>query len=265
MYERNWRILKHFMQRDLIILKKTYKGILKNSVVWPVLTAIVFGYVIPTLGVGKDYGAFVVIGAVVAVNFYTCFMEMFFMVQDFEGPRTIDFELCLPTTPTLLIAKFASTFSFRCLPRTLPLPFIGKLLLYNRFSFEHFSFFKFVLIFLLINLMFSLFMLMFAGILKGQSIYDFRVQVIDPMFFLGCYMFPWKTLHKVMPIAAYVDLLNPLTYAMEGSRIAFLGQHGLLNFWICCGALAGFSVVCFFLTTVFLRRRLDYVVPNKGF
>jgi len=258
--KRNALVLKHFMQRDLLVLRNIYKGLLINSAIWPALTALVFGYIMPTLGLGADYGGFAVIGAVVAVSFYTSFQEMFFLVQDFEEARAIDFELCLPTTPQLLITKFASIFTFRCLVRTLPLPFIGKLLLYHRFSFEHFSVLKFLIASFLLNFAFSLFMLLCGSMLRVQSLGDFRVRVVDQLFFLGCFFFSWQTLHQLIPVAAYINLLNPVTYAMEASRVSFLGQHEFLSFWVCCGALVAFCGLFFWLTTIFLRRRLDYVV-----
>ena len=82
---------------------------------------------------------------------------------------------------------------------------------------------------------------------------------IFPMWFMGGFQFSWTALHHVLPIVAYINLLNPMIYITEAMRVALLGQADYINFWLCLVAMVIFSCVCFAAGMRNLKQRLDFV------
>ena len=66
-------------------------------------------------------------------------------------------------------------------------------------------------------------------------------------------------LQEVSPRIAYISLLNPMVYIMEGTRAAVLGQEGSLDFWVCVLMTLVFTILCTFDGIRRIKRRLDYV------
>ena len=210
----NARVLKHFCHRQLYIFFSDYWNTLIDSLSWPLLGAAVFGYVFPHMGMEKGYGSFALIGCIVALTYFVVIEQGGGMTSDFDGARKIDFELGLPVSTPFIIFKTGITSTIQSFLMTLPLPFMGKLVLWYRFDMSQFSLFKFLLVYLLLNATFSFFAMWMAGFVKSKDILHFRIRVIDVMFFAGCFLFTWQKLYEVHKIAAYAMLINPMTYAI---------------------------------------------------
>ncbi len=75
----------------------------------------------------------------------------------------------------------------------------------------------------------------------------------------GCYQYSWFILNKVYPFWSYVSLLNPMIYAFEASRVAVLGQQGLLPFWFCIIMLWLFIGIFYSHALRKFKSRLDFV------
>ena len=85
------------------------------------------------------------------------------------------------------------------------------------------------------------------------------VRVVFPLWFFGGYQFPWVVMHTRLPYLAYLNLLNPITYCLEGFRAAVLGQAGYINFWVCLGMLLLLTLVVAVWGVSKLQKRLDCV------
>jgi ABC-type polysaccharide/polyol phosphate export permease len=79
------------------------------------------------------------------------------------------------------------------------------------------------------------------------------------MWFMGGFQFSWMSLYSAIPVVAYIDLINPVIYVTEATRVALLGQEGYLSFWLCCGTLLLFSVGCAWYALKRMKKRLDFV------
>lgn len=263
LYNLHWKqslaVLKHFVHRELIVIGNNFRRIFINGLIWPVCTGFVFGYVMPLLGLGRDYAGFMILGVIIASCFYICFEAASALTQDFEEGHRFVYEMGLPFDTPFLFAKYVITFGLRALLEVAALPFLSKLILIDRFSFAQFSLIKYCIILVLLNIAFGAFSVWLSGMMKMASIMDFRLRVIDQMFFLGCFMFSWHTLFKALPFAAYLNLLNPVVYSMEAMRVAFFGQAGYLPFWPCCGVLSFQALLFFGLAVRTLYKRLDCV------
>jgi ABC-2 type transport system permease protein len=64
--------------------------------------------------------------------------------------------------------------------------------------------------------------------------------VLAPMIFFGCTYYPWEALRS-FPILRRVVLINPLVYASEGFRGAFVPDFPHLARGVVLVALVGFN------------------------
>lgn len=259
--KRNACVFKHFIRRELRIFIDDYWNTFLDSLSWPMLTAFVFGYVFPHMGVEGEFGSFMIIGSIVALCYFTSLeLGASSLTRDFDTERRIDFELTLPVSASVIVARHGITTALRAFLMTFPLPFLGKLVLWDRFDLSQFSLPKLVIVYALFNCAFSFAAIWIAGLVANKDFMHFRIRFIDSVFFIGCFMYPWSKLYMTLPSAAYIMLLNPMTHAMEATRVAFLGQAGFLNFWMSCAVLAGQSVLFYYLAIRSWKKRLDYVV-----
>jgi ABC-type polysaccharide/polyol phosphate export permease len=136
----------------------------------------------------------------------------------------------------------------------------SKLTMWQVFDLTNLSLFKYAIIFVISHIFIGFFALLIAAYTPNMSYFEnVWSRVIFPMWFLGGYQFNWFTLYKQLPVLAYLNLLNPLTYILEGNRVAFLGQAGYLNFWVCCLMLIFFLFMAAYFGVRKFMIRLDCV------
>lgn len=257
-FKNNLVILRHLFAREFVIIRKDLRSTFLDSLIWPSMVALVYGYLFPAMGI-RSLGSFAAVGVVGAVSFFQVYAHSFNLAHDIDGNRYIQYQMSLPISPQLVLVKYAFTFALRALIHALPLLFILKLLLYKQFSMGAFDPIKYLSILLLANLSFGFFFLWIAGWAPSNVYRRILLRVVDPLFFMGGYLFVWSALYKVSPLFSYISLFNPMMALMEGARAAVFGQEGYVNYWFCLMLLAGHICVWFFLTMRSMRKRLDFV------
>jgi hypothetical protein len=253
------RVLKQFFHRELIVLKKELYDTMIDALIWPIMTAFIWGYVTPVIGISSEYGTFIFVGTIAGIWFYSIIEKAFLFIQASETTRMIDYELTLPVSPQLVFIKYGLSFALHSFVITFPLLFVGKLCLYDRFDMSAFSFPKFVFISVVGNVICAFFALWVAGLTRTEFIIHIRIRLFDPLFYFGCNISTWATLHSVFPFIANLMLLNPVTYCMEGLRVAVFGQAGYINFWICIGVLTLQTLIFVKATLKTFKKRFDFV------
>jgi ABC-type polysaccharide/polyol phosphate export permease len=221
-------------------------------------STLVWGYVMPMLGLPTSYGGFWILAWMMIYGISTCLNDNAKnLLMDAQGDRTVDYELTLPISSRMAYLRIVVSQSLEMIALTLPAVFIGKLLLGDRFDWSQTSWTKYFLMYLLIVFCTSCASLV-AYRLKGPKEFQrFWRRWGREMIFLGATQFPLAALYKVLPALAYVMLLNPFTYANEGLRAAMFGQDGYLNYWVCCGVMGAFTTVFAGYSFYWFRRRLD--------
>jgi ABC-type polysaccharide/polyol phosphate export permease len=195
-----------------------------------------------------------------ALAFYVCFEDAVTLIYDFEGDQRIIYDISLPYPAWLVVAKYGITFAVRTFLTTLPLPFLGKLMLMDRFSLSAFSFTKFVCAYGISVMMFAFFALFCSGFVTTTSLLNFRMRILDPLCFIGgCLVHPWATLHTLWPSFANVVFFNPIVHAFESLRVAFFGQGVYLPFATSCLIMMVWTGIFFLGSLRSLRKRLDYI------
>jgi len=110
------------------------------------------------------------------------------------------------------------------------------------------------------NLFYGFFSLWLTSMLKNMGGLGYLwVRIINPILMFGAFFYSWKAVYDVAPAFAYVDLINPMVYIMEGMRSAALGAEGYLPVWLCVPVVWVFTFLFGWHATHRLQQRLDCV------
>ena len=137
---------------------------------------------------------------------------------------------------------------------------IGKLVLWNQVNLAQINYPKLLLALIFQNIFYACFTIFAGSLIDSMSKLGMVwSRCIFPMWFMGGFQFSWMALYSVTPIVAWINLLNPMIYITESTRIALLGQADFINFWLCLGMITIFSIVSFAVGLWNLKKQLDFV------
>lgn len=252
--------LKYLLLRSIKITSNGLSDKMFNSLFWSSLNIIIFAYIMPSMGLDKNFGAFIVATMPVSCAFFTSINSIYALLTDVSNDgSSLTYELILPLPQWIVFAKYAFENMYQALAVSIIILPVGKLLLWNDFSLEYFSFFKFYFLLIVASAFFGFFSIFITSITTDiySGLDNVWIRVIFPMWFLGGFQFSWQTLYGISPTIAYLNLLNPLTYAIEGSRAAALDPKLSLPYWYCILALIIFAAIFGYIGIQKLKKRLD--------
>lgn len=227
------RTVQALIRRDLKIFFKEFWVNLLDTYILLFTTVAVFSYCLKFYGMSADYGPFILISAIARFGFFDVVGKVGLVIADLQGDRKILYLLTLPIPSSLVFIYMAGSWSLMAAIISLLQFPLGKLILYSSLDLGKFHLPKLLSMFLLSNLFFGFFGLWLASILRKTSNLSYIfTRILNPMYMLGAYLYSWKALYSVSPWAAYLNLLNPLVYVMEGMHGAALGEEGYLPFWL---------------------------------
>jgi len=255
-----YNTFKHLLIADLIVYFTILKKKFLDICIYVGITISIMGYVMPALGLSKQYGVFQLVSLIAAMGLLDVYANVSGLVADFEGDFALSYQLTLPIPTRLILLKIVCYYALTgIIVSFLVLP-LGKLILWNQFDLTKISIIKFLIIVITANLFYGVYTLWLASMISSmKQIGQVWTRYNFPLYFLGCSQFSWETLYNQAPILAYINLLNPVTLIMEGTRAAFLGQDGYLPFWYCTLGLTGFILLYGLHALVRLKKRLDFV------
>lgn len=230
-----------------------------NGLIWTTINIVVFAYIMQTRGLTSDYGPFLVITMACIQGFFVSAHNVILLVSDINDQGSnLHYELTLPISQFMVFIKYALANAYQGFITTLLILPFGKLMLWNSFSFQYFSFFKFYFIVILTCLFSGFFSLFLASRIHSLfKISNMWQRIVFPLWFLAGFQFSWSDLYQISPMFAYINLLNPLTYALEGARAAALKPELSLPYWNCVCALICFTTICGYIGIYKLKKRLD--------
>jgi len=248
------------MCKDLLQFLRIYPGKFFDTCFLFFTNAIVFTYFLPQSGLSEDYGPFIVIDANASFGLFEIVGQVAELIVDLDGDRTINFTLSMPIPPWLVFVQLALKWALTTILLCTPLFFVGKLLVWNRFSLSQINYFQLLLIYPTLCLFFGLFSLWLTSIIqKVINISSLFLRFINSLFMFGAYFYSWESIYSLSPTLGYISLLNPMVYVMEGVRAAARGQEGYLPFWISFFVLWGFNLSMGATAVSRLKKRLDCV------
>lgn len=253
-------VCKNLIHADLIIFKQSFFDKFIDLAIWVILTITVTGYIMPFFGLSHSFGVFQLGGVIAATGLFELYSNAVDLVSDFEGDRVINYNLTLPIPSWMVImSKAAYYFITYCVLAVCMLPF-GKICLWNQLDLASIAYGKLLLAILFQSMFFACFVLWASSIIANMTkLGNIWARYIFPMWFMGGFQFSWISLYTVLPVVAYINLLNPMIYITEAIRTAIQGQADYINFWLCLAAITMFSILCFTLSLRNLKKRLDYV------
>lgn len=249
----------HLMMRSLVIYRPHIKNKIINALIWTILNVVVVGFIMPTVGL-INFGSFILITTAASNGFFAATNQISGLVSEINGDTSnLRYELTLPIQQWTIFIKYALEYMYEGFFTSLLITPIGMILLWKEFPFHHFYLIKFHFILLIICLFSGFFAVWMSSITKDifHGLENLWIRIIFPLWFLGGFQFTWKNLYSISPTLAYINLLNPLTYAMEGARAAALDPVLSLPYWYCIAALLGFTIFFAILAIHKLQQRLD--------
>ncbi len=259
-YRSSMRTFWALVYRDLSIFRPFFLEKFVNALIWMGCTVVAFEYVFPQIGMPR-MGSFMAVGGIVTWNFFSILHSITAFIGDLEGEKSISYYLTLPISQGLVIVRLAVSAAVQGMMLTaLHLP-IFKLILGDGLSLANISYIKFFFIYVSYNMMYGALALFFASLVKQlYTVITTWQRYMFPMWYLGCSQFAWFTLYKANPWCAYIDLLNPLVWAMEGTRAAVLGQGDFIDYWKCLGMVWIFTGLALWIGVRRLKKRLDCLI-----
>jgi ABC-type polysaccharide/polyol phosphate export permease len=255
-----FNVCKNLIASDLIVFKQIFFNRFIDLSIWVVLSLFVIAHVMPSFGLSASFGVFQFGGMLAAIGLFEVYSNAVEIVADLEGDHTIDYTLTLPIPSWLAIASKAGYYAIIYFIFSISMLPIGKLSLWNQLDLSSVNYFQLALVFIFQSIFCACFTIWAGSVICNMSqLGTVWSRFIFPMWFMGGFQFSWTTLYGVAPIVAWINLINPMIYITESMRVAMLGQPGYLNFWLCLGAIAFFSVLSFMVGLWNLKKRLDFV------
>ncbi len=257
---KQFRIIYFLIVRDLISLKEDLASIIFASISYPVRGIIIFSYILAGAGLGHEYGIFYFIGVIPSVAIVKILHGLSKILYDFQGDRIIDFELTLPVSANLLFLRKALVLGIKSMLLSLPTIPVGIFMLHSGFEAVDIKPFKLFIFFIVYNLLLGFATVWVSGWIKSsKDVGSFWSRYLHTSWVFGCTLFPWKLFYMLYPTWATIDLLNPVTYIMEGIRSATLSSSDYINFWICLVMVLLFSIFFAVHGLYLIKKRLDVV------
>lgn len=257
---RNYNVCKNLILSDLLIFKQEFFNKFINLTIWIVLTIFVTGYIMPYFGLSATFGVFQLGGVLAAIALFECYASVAEFVADLHGDRVIDYHLTLPIPSWLSIVSKAGYYFIIYFGLSVAILPIGKLTLWNQLDLAQVSFFKLLLALIFQSIFGACFTIWASSVISTMSqMGNVWSRFIFPMWFMGGFQFSWKAIYHVLPIVAWINLINPMIYITESVRVALLGQTEYLNFWLCLMAISLFSAIFLTMGMSNLKKKLDYV------
>lgn len=258
---RSLKVFSWLLWRDVRVLYKNFTSNLIDALSIPTTTILISGYILPYLGIAANYGSFMAVSTTVMMCFSaTGWRGANILIMDLDSDKAITYELTLPLPYWLVFVKAALAWAIEAMfINILTIP-VGKLLLGSKFDISHFSFIKFIVIYVSSTLLFAFYYLWASSWIVGSRGFGrFNLRYSWQLLLLSCNQFPWQTLYAASPVLAYFGLLSPFVYAFEGVRASVLGQAGSLNYWLCLMMLWTFTIIFGLRAIVLFKKRLDCI------
>jgi ABC-type multidrug transport system permease subunit len=255
--------ISYLLQRSIIIMKQTLPDKIINHLFWVILNTVIFNYIMPqapSIGINAEYGIFIALSMPASAAFFGAINCMYGLLYDVttEGSN-LRYELTLPIPQYLIFVKYGVEIGIQTFIAASTLFPVIYLLLINQLPFYPLGIIKFYIALLATSIFGGFFSVFIVSVAQDmfQGLDNVWIRIVFPVWFLGCFQFSWNDLYTINTWVAYLDLLNPLTYALEASRASIIPSGSVLNFWVCIAALLIFASIFGYIGIHRLMKRMD--------
>ena len=207
------------LRRDVRVAIKELPFFLLRTVMQPVLFLIVFGFLLPKMGMLRGGYQTTLLPGILAVSLALSAIQSVAlpMVQDFGWTKEIEDRLLAPVATWVIAAeKIVSGVIQGIIAALFVLP-LARIIMgpIPNLTFGHLG--DVLVITVLGATAFSALGMWLGTGIAPQQIGLMFSAIIAPMMFFGCAYYPWRGLDTV-PVMKYAVLINPLVYVAEGMR-----------------------------------------------
>jgi ABC-2 type transport system permease protein len=213
------RVFAAILMRDVTVARRELPYFLVRTTLQPILFVIVFGFLLPKMGlIGRGYTTMMMPGIVALSLTLSAIQSVSLpMMADFGFTKEIEDRLLAPIpTPLVAIEKVVSGTLQGVVSAAFVLP-ISRIVMgpITGLTFSHFALLLFVTA--LSGGAFSAIGLYLGTAIPPQQIGLMFSVILAPMIMFGCTYYPWIGLDHI-PAMKYGVLINPLVYVSEGMR-----------------------------------------------
>jgi ABC-2 type transport system permease protein len=216
-----WRVFGALLLRDLRVARREIVSFLVRTTMQPLLLVIVFGYLLPKMGMVTSAYTAALLPGVLAISLAFASLQSVAlpMVADFGFTKEIEDRLLAPISTRLVaLEKVVSGAIQGVIAAAFVLP-MARLIMgpVEGLSLAHVG--EIFVITVLGSSAFSALGLLLGTALEGKHIGLLFSVIVAPMIMFGCAYYPWRGLDRV-PAMKWAVLVNPLVYVAEGMRAA---------------------------------------------
>lgn len=248
---------------DWLVIKENLFNKIIDTWIFVGVNVIITGYILPYFGLSPSFGVFMLCGTVSGIAIAETYSMVAGLVSDITGVQKITYDLLLPMPSWMVFLRIILTSTIQSMIYGLvAIPF-GKLLLWNRFAFTDVNPIGFIVILTAGCLFSGTFAIVTSSMIKRlEGLSTVWRRFLFPLWFFGGFQFSWAAFYAVLPIAAYVNLINPILYYNEGMRDALIGSStpgAYIPYYLCVPVLLLFSILFTIWGVLRFKKRLDFV------
>lgn len=207
------------LRRDVRVARRELPFFLLRTTLQPLMLMIVFGYLLPKLGMMQAGYTTTLLPGVLALSITLSAIQSIAlpMVAQFGFSREIEDRLLAPIPIHLVAAELVVAATLQGMLAGLFVLPCGRLIMGAVPGLDVAHVPQIIGMTLLGAAAFSAFGLFLGCAIQPQQIGLLFSTIVGPMIFFGCTYYPWAALSRV-PVMQYAVLVNPLVYVAEGMR-----------------------------------------------
>ncbi len=221
-----WRVIAAILLRDLTVARRELPYFLVRTALQPILFVIVFGYLLPKMGmISHDYSTTMLPGVVALSLALSAIQSVALpMMQDFGFTKEIEDRLLSPVPIQLVAVEKVFAGVLQGIVAALFVLPVARLIMgpISGLSFGNIPLLLAVTV--LGGAAFSAMGLYLGTGIAPQQIGLMFSVIVAPMIMFGCTYYPWAGLSRV-PVMKWLVLINPLVYVSEGMRAALTPER----------------------------------------
>jgi ABC-2 type transport system permease protein len=238
------------LRRDLTVASRQAPFLLLATLTQPILVILVFGNILPRLGLVSATFGTVMMPGLMAIAILMAGVQGVLMplVQDFSGTREVDERLLAPISVFGVAVERIVAGAVHAAAAGLVAGPAMMLLMHGSGLGDVRPTWWLLLPFIAVcGLLSAAFGLTLGTYVQPRFAGLLFAVVLGPMMLFGCAYYPWASLEKI-GVVQYLFLLNPLTFVSEAMRLAVTPEaphmplpllFGGLFGWLCAFTLLG--------------------------
>jgi len=229
------------LRRDLVVASRRAVFLLVATLTQPILVILVFGNILPRLGLVSATFGTVMMPGLMAIAILMAGVQGVLMplVQDFSGTREVDERLLAPISVLGVTAERIVAGAVHAATAGLVAGPAMMLLMHGAgLGDVRPVWWQLLPLIAICGLLSAAFGLTLGTQVQPRFAGLLFAVVLGPMMLFGCAYYPWALLSKIGPLQ-YLFMLNPLTFVSEAMRLAVTPEAPHMPTLLLLGGLVG--------------------------